>query len=464
MKEKATVHFAGIPLLYWAGSIALVLFSLFSLHTGWLNSFFWAAEHASVKGIDFYCGPKAFLNLKEGRSMYDTWGGSPWYNGGSMTWYLSHPAFAVWITSWYSWFSPETSWWLWNITQMLTLLFGGFLMGLSLPPGRSRGIVLLMSSFSFPAWWMLYVGNWHAPVVLSLALLFAGILMCIQGKERGGKLLFALGLMVSLFSKPVVVLTIPLFLIAENLRRSTLFVLGIYSMVSVIMLLVPLFNPQAIGIHKTLWLISHPEFIRENLNIYKNNFRLNEYMLDNSIHWTNLIAQSSHYLNHIEIFSLSVFVNTITGKMISPAVFKIPVWICFGLTLLYPMVGTDRKQLYVLLLTAAFSLTFFMSYNTVWEYQYASVIPVSVLLWILIFKTKGLLRSLIICSWIILLPVYGPSLYFTLSGPDYFSAQAFESIRLLRVLPVSISFVLLIAVLILLLMQPKNKPTAEWVS
>jgi hypothetical protein len=462
MKSTKPSHFAGIPLLYWAGSFILILFSLFSLHTGWLNSFFWAAEHASVKGIDFYCGPKAFLNLKEGRSMYDTWGGIPWYSGGSTTWYLSHPAFAVWFTSWYSWFAPETSWWLWNITQMLILPFGGLMMGLTLPPGRSRGMVLLMSSFSFPAWWMLYVGNWHAPVVLSLALLFSGMLMCLQGKERGGKLLFALGLMASLFSKPVVVLMIPLFLIAEKFRRSTIYVLVIYAMVSALMLQIPLFNPQSIGIERTLWLISHPDFIRENLNIYKNNFQLNSYMLDNSIHWTNLIAQSSHYLNHIEIFSLSVFVNTISGKLLSPAIYKIPVWICLALSLLYPLLSVNGRPLYLMLLTAAFSLTFFLSYNTVWEYQYASVIPVSVLLWILAFRTNGLMRVLIICSWIALLPIYGPSLYFILSGPDYFSQDSLSTIRLLRVLPVGLAFVMLIGALIL--MQVRNKSVSEWVS
>ena len=83
--------------------ISTLLIMLGSLHFGWLNMFFFDAEHAHVQGIDFFAVPKSFLNLLEGRSVFDTWGGTAY--GPYSTWYLAHPAFSVFVASWFSFFS-----------------------------------------------------------------------------------------------------------------------------------------------------------------------------------------------------------------------------------------------------------------------------------------------------------------------------------------------------------------------
>src|SRR6478672_249327 len=87
--------------------VAVVLFMLGALKFGWLNMFFFDTEHADVQGIDYFSLPKAYLNLLEKRSAYDTWGGQLF--GTHSTWYLSHPAFAVFIGFWFSFFSPWVS-------------------------------------------------------------------------------------------------------------------------------------------------------------------------------------------------------------------------------------------------------------------------------------------------------------------------------------------------------------------
>ena len=93
-----------------------VLIMLLSLHYGILNMFFFGAEHANVQGIDYFAVPKSFLNLVEQRSIYDTWGGSAY--GPYATWYLAHPAFSIFVASWFSFFSPWTSYWLFSIFSL----------------------------------------------------------------------------------------------------------------------------------------------------------------------------------------------------------------------------------------------------------------------------------------------------------------------------------------------------------
>ena len=99
---------------YFIGTSLLI--TLLSLHFGWLNMFFFGAEHANVQGIDYFAVPKSFLNLLENRSVFDTWGGTAY--GPYSTWYLAHPAFSVFVASWFSFFSPWTSYWVFCIFSL----------------------------------------------------------------------------------------------------------------------------------------------------------------------------------------------------------------------------------------------------------------------------------------------------------------------------------------------------------
>lgn len=415
---------------------------LCSLHFGWLNVFFFGAEHAQVQGIDYFALPKTFLNLLEKRSMYDTWGGAAY--GPYATWYLAHPAFAVFVMSWFSFFSPWTGYWLFVVFSFMLFTASAYVVSRIARSDKNKLLPYVFMLCAFPTYWTLFVGNMHAPLVLAITLIFVSIFQMTYSQDsNAGKMLLA-GLLISFFTKPIVLLMLPVLLLVKETRKITFAALFIYIVISLVFVLVPLFNPQSIGwsrIYSTAFDIG---FIKEHLNIYQNNFVLNEYMKDNSIHWFNLIAQSDYKLMHIDVFSLPVFIDTFVGHETAPFIYKIPVYICLLLSFLIPFVQDRKLRMEsLLLLLFAISLTFFITYNTVWEYQYSSVLPLVALFPLL--KEKNVFYSRFLNAMLVIgLIVCLPSFYFLFRSGDFQSAGALTVIRLTRVLPVSGLFLMVV--------------------
>lgn len=425
----------------------IVLLLLVALYGNWLHPFFFGAEHAQVQGIDFFAVPKSFLNMLDGRSAFDTWGG-PAY-GPYATWYLAHPAFSVVIASWFSFFQPWTAYWLFVLFSILIMAWGATVLSKLTDDIQLQRTTYILLLLGFPSYWVYYTGNMHAPLVLALCLLFAGVFQLTyeQDGKRGRQMLLA-GLLISLFSKPIVLLMLPLLLLLPETRKTTFFSLLIYGVVSVLFIIIPTLNPQSIGVHRILELLGNPDYVKEHLNIFKNNFVLNREMKDNSIHWLNLIAQSDYKLMHIDVFSLPVFMDTLLGKVTPAAVYKLPIYLCLLLSLIVPFIGDRRLRLESsLLLLMSISLTFFLSYNTVWEYQYSSALPLVALFPILRKKEVFYARYLKAFSWIGWC-LFLPSAYFFFRHGDYNSASALSIIRLDRVLPCLLLFVGMIWILI----------------
>jgi hypothetical protein len=422
---------------------SIVLFMLLSLHFGWLDVFFFGAEHAKVQGIDYFAVPKSFLNLLEGRSAFDTWGGQQY--GPYSTWYLAHPAFSVFVASWFSFFTPWLSYLLFILFSLLIMVYTAHFISKHTNSQFQKTAIYFVLLCAFPTYWMLYVGNMHAPLVLALAMILIGILNLTYGpnSKEANRILLA-GLLISFFTKPIVLLMLPVLLMVKETRRTTIKSLLMYSFVSMLFLIVPILNPQSIGWNKMLDVMFDFDFIKANMNIFKNNFVLNEYMKDNSIHWLNLIAQSEYKLMHIDVFSLPVFVDTIMGAEVSARLFKLPIYMSLLLSFCIPFIKDVKLKLEsLLLLIIAISLTFFLSYNTVWEYQFASVLPVICVLIVLksrnVFYAK-MLNGMIFISLIICLP----SLYFVVRGGDFQTASSLTLIRITRVVPVVLLFLLVV--------------------
>jgi hypothetical protein len=421
---------------------AFILLMLGSLAWGWLDPFFFGADKADVQGIDFFAVPKSYLNLLEKRSAFDTWGGEPY--GPHSTWYLAHPAFSVFVASWFSFFKPWTAYILFTIFSLLLILLSARFVAELSDIQLNKRLAYFFMICSFPLYWMLFVGNMHAPLVLSLTLIFGAFVLFRDGDEKKGSRMLLAGLLISFFSKPIVLLMLPLFLLLRESRKTTIIALLIYSGVSFLFLVVPALNPEGIGLSNTADLLNNPAYVKETMNIFKNNYQLNANMLDNSIHWLNLVAQSDHKLMHIDVFSLPVFVDTLREVASKPFYFKIPVLICLGLSLLVPFIREKKLQLEAaLLLCMATSLTFFLSYNTVWEYQYASVLPILALLPIL--KEKKVFYSPLIKTMVVVVFIVSlPTAYFLVSEADLFSSINLTLIRCSRVLPVLLVFLLMI--------------------
>ena len=425
-------------------TIIIVGFMLLSLKLGWLNIFFYGAEiNPSVQGIDYFAVPKSFLNLLEGRSIFDTWGGASY--GPHSTWYLAHPAFSLFIASWFSFFSPWLSYWLFVLFSVGILTYCGYLISKTTTNKLKKSSSYFFLLCAFPVYWMLFVGNMHAPLVLALTLILISVFELSYSEDAkdikiANNKLFA-GILISLFTKPIVLLMLPLLLLTKETRKTIIKSLIVYVIVSLLFILLPILNPQGVGLDKLMNVVFDFDFIKDKMNIYKNQFVLNEYMKDNSIHWLNIIAQSEYKFMHIDVFSLPVFIDTI--KVLSPGIYKIPIYICLLLSICVIFIEDKILRLEsTLLLIMAISLSFFLSYNTVWEYQFTSVLPIIALLPIL--KDKGVFYkkyiSLLIAAGVFL---YLPSLYFLFRGGN-FDNTALTFIRLDRIIPVLILFLIMI--------------------
>ena len=426
--------------------IAIVAFILLSLHFGWLNMFFYGAEiKPNVQGIDYFAVPKSFLNLLDGRSIFDSWGGTPY--GPHSTWYLAHPAFSLFVASWFSFFSPWTSYWLFVLFSITIIVYCGYLISTTTNNEFKKISSYLLLLCAFPTYWMLFVGNMHAPLVLALTLILLSIFELTYSESekdiKNANIKLLAGLLISFFSKPIVLMMLPLLLLTKETRKTTIKSLIIYVVVSALFILIPQLNPEGVGFSKLMSVAFDFDFIKENMNIYKNHFVLNEYMKDNSIHWLNLIAQSDYKLMHIDVFSLPVFIETIVGKATASGIYKIPIYISLILSVGVVFIKDKKIRLEsTLLLVMAISLSFFLSYNTVWEYQFTSVLPIVALLPILKEKNVFYKKSIPIMFYLGLF-INLPSLYFLFRGGD-FSGNAITYIRLDRIIPVLIIFVIMI--------------------
>ncbi len=316
-----------------------------------------------------------------------------------------------------------------------------------------KRLIWLLFLGAFPTYWILYTGNPQALLVLALAMTFSGVYRLAHpqtggpAQERAGYLLLC-GLLLSLLTKPVVLLMLPLLLLLPQTRKAALRALAVYVLVSLIFEFVPVLNPAGVGLSRVAWLAIHPGFVRETMNIYIDNFHLTPDMKDNSIHWFNLIAQSGYRMHHIDIFSLSEFLDTLFDLRTPGWLYWLPMLIALTLTIAVARMNDTALRLQAaLLLLMATSLTFFLAYPTVWEYQYTSVLPVAAILLLMRAsaapKAPRLRRTTF--TWMLALSacIWLPSLYFLLEGHTI-DATTLTLIRLDRVIPVTLLFVLLI--------------------
>lgn len=425
-------------------TVGFVLIMLLSLHFGWLNPFFFDAEHANVQGVDYFSAPKSYLNLLEKRSMFDTWGGTRY--GEYSTWYLAHPAFGVFVGSWFSFFSPWTSYWLFVLFSLVLMTLSAWFIAQATSDIFKKRLSYFVLLCAFPTYWLFFVGNIHAPLVLGLTLIMLGIMdITYEEQPDSGNNKVLVGLLISFFTKPIVLLMLPLLIFTKETRKTTFISLLIYGVVSFIFIVVPILNPEAVGFAKLFSL--DMDFVKQHMNIYKNNYVLNEYMKDNSVHWLNLIAQSDHKLMHIDVFSLPVFMDTLMRRETPASIYKLPIY--FTLLLSFVVVFIEDRRIRLestLLLFMAISLTFFLSYNTVWEYQFTSALPLVALLPILREK-KVFYRKYIPLLFVIGLCFCLPSLY-VLVRKSNFTASDMTIIRLTRVLPALLLFLVMAVLLI----------------
>ncbi len=427
-----------VRILPWVTGVWVFL-QLISLRLGLLNIFFFDTAHANVQGIDFYSLPKAWLNLAAGRSLYGTFDQPPY--GPHFTWYLAHPLLAV-VLGWpLSRLDPADSYGVFTLLSLAAMAASSWWLARESDDPLIRRLIWLLFLGAFPTYLTLWVGNVQSLTVLGLSLLFVGMWRTARYQAHARWFVRA-GLLLSLFSKPVVLLMLPLLLLMKETRRAAFDAVAVYVPVSLLFLVVPTLNPERISLGRTFWLSWHPGFVRAHMDIYANGLRLTPDMRDNSVHWFNLVAQSGFRLQHVDVYSLPVFCDGVLGQPTPGWIYILPTLVVLGLS-----VGVGRMRDAVarreaaLLLVLAASLDFFLTYPTVWEYQYTAVLPVAAVLLMLRHSlVLGRLWSwclgLAACSWL-------PSLY-CLSRSAAPNAGVLAMVRLDRVVPVTLLFTLLL--------------------
>ena len=435
MKSRMTLLSNYLPWII----VSWVFCMLISLQSGWLNSFFWAAQHATVQGIDYFALPKSFLNLLESRSLYDSWNGVPF--GPYATWYLAHPLFTFLVMPWFAFFPPWTSYALFVLFSLGIMIYCGALFARHAARSEEKSLYYGFFLLAFPLYWMFYVGNMHAPLVLSITLIVLAIyeMAYTQAEMKSAERKLLLGLLLSFFTKPIVILLVPMFLIVKETRKTMLIALAIYVIASILILSVPMLNPEGVTWAKRLSVMIDFDYIKDTMNIYKNHFVLTEYMKDNGNHWFNLIAQSGYRFNHIENFSFPVFLDALLNKPLPGRVYLMPLLFPIICSLFCFFIQERAARLALLLLLVMMSsVSFFLSYNTVWEYQYTSLLPIVALVYCLkdqgLFTKKQTRLLLAIGSFF-----YLPSFYFLLDKSNI-DASFISMVRVSREMPTVIFY------------------------
>jgi len=432
--------------IVWVATAAWVAVLLASLRYGLLDRFFFDSSHAHVQGIDFFPEVRAFLSVLHGHSAYDTFSVN---YGPYATWFLYHPLLALALGPELFWMQPWTAYAAWIVISFMLMAVSAWLvMQLSSDPLR-RALVALAMLGAFPVYSMLYVGNVQALTVLAVTLVLVGLarMAGLEGAQkdyaavmRRCQGMLMAGLLLSFFSKPVVLLMLPLLWMMPETRRTAWKAIAIYAAVSLAFVAVPLLNPDGMDWSERISLAAHPAIVQQTMNIYTNGFKVTPPMKDNAVHWFSMVALADYRLMHIDVFSLSVFLDSWLHMHTPEALYRLPAILILEFSAMVALLRGRRARLQAALhLTMAASLAYLVMYSLVWEYHYTALLPVLGMLlvrkrWNAAEKTMLALGALV-CL---------PSLYFLVSqqNPALLSVQ--NVIRLDRVVPATAIFCILL--------------------
>ena len=220
----------------WGIAFVWLAVQLLSLRTGWLHLFFFDTDVGKVQGIDFFPLPRAFDGLAHDRSAFDTFHSS---YGPYATWFLYHPAIAFLFAP-FLLLSPWVGYGVWTACSAGLMAVSAWLLGRQGADPLRRAWVGLLLLGSFPGFLMFYGGNVQALLVLAVVLVLVAVdRMRTQGTSTVAQRLLLAGLLLSLLTKPLVLVMLPLLLLMPETRRTAVRAIMVYVLVSAVFLLVP---------------------------------------------------------------------------------------------------------------------------------------------------------------------------------------------------------------------------------
>ena len=202
-------------ILFAVAAVAWTAVMMASLEWQFLDRFVVGSWHGKT-GIDFFQIPRGYSNLLMGNSIFLTDIND---YGPFATMYLNHPCLAVAIGPWTVPLAPRTAFWAFVVVSLGLLLLSAWLMASAFKTPGYRGFAYFAMLCSLPTYLMLWNAQVHVLLVVAMALILSGLMRLAdepRWEKRYGRWI-QLGLLISLLSKPVVVLMLPvLFLLPET--------------------------------------------------------------------------------------------------------------------------------------------------------------------------------------------------------------------------------------------------------
>ena len=373
-------------------------------------------------GFDFFQIPRGYNNLLIGNSIFLTDAGT---YGPYASSYLNHPFVAVAVGPWTAPLAPWTAFWLFVVVSLGLLLLSAWLLASAFPAPAYRGFAYFAMFCSLPTYLMLLVAQAHVLLVVAVALILSGLMRLAEEPqlERRYCRWIQLGLVISLLSKPVVVLMLPVLFLLPETRRKLLFPVAVYAVVSLLFLLVGRLNPG--GYNGTHW-----------LNIVSVTSSPTK-PVDGSV-----LPRETNLLRDPRFYSLPIFLGRILGGSVPALFLRLPLVAPFVMSLsLLVLAGRERRLRAAIVTVLLCILSHFLCYYPVLEYHYTTLLPMlPVLLWLWRRESVPWFRRLLMASFVVSLLVFVPTPFFlSPNQPD-----RFQTISLLqRVVPVAVAFLCL---------------------
>ena len=422
----------------WSLTVTWIALLLCSLTTGWLNRFFYDTDRLPAPGIDFFSVERGWFSLLAGRSEYDTFRTT---YGPYATWLNYHPLLAVVIGPLLTLFTPFVAYAVWTGLSALLMALSAWVIARKAGSLHQAGAMLLLLG-AFPTFILLQSGNVQAVLILSSALIFAALQRIAEEPSRtSDQTLLLAGLLLSLFSKPIVLAMLPLLLMLRETRRTAANATCIYLAVSLLSLVLPAWNPEPLTWHDRWMWISHPKFIASTMNVYTNHFIVTAPMRDNAVHWFAMIGITDFRFLHIDIYSLSALLDGWLGFATPSVLYRVPILLVLEVSALVALVQDRQTRIEAaLMVVMAASLLLILSYGVVWEYHYTLLLPVAAAC--LVQKSR---HRMVQCIPVLGVFTWLPSLYVVFRSYDLQRISVQNILRAERVLPVLAAFLLLLA-------------------
>lgn len=418
-------------MLRWLAVVGAVAMTL-SLFVGFFDPFLLTTQYGEI-GIDYFSVPRSWINLLHGENIFATevCDYAPY-----ATWYPYHPILSVVVGSWTSLLSPTASYLSFVCFSLGILWLSAWIVSRRIGDENAKALAFVALFVAPPTYLLLWNGQMHVFTVLAAACLLAGLVDATSAdpkRSSRGAVLAAAGLLISLLSKPLFVILLPLLVLLKETRRAAATALVLYVGVSLAFLFIPALNP-----HGSI-LPSNPHG-------------------DNWVHWTNIWNNSGSgsfwaapnvyrvlpEAQFVEWFSLSSVCHYFFPGRFPAFSYHLPLVAVLVFSILTAKVRDVGRRTTLAAVTAILGIqAYYLGYPIVWEYHYTTLLPtIPVLWWLYRAEKTSSGRCAAACAFWASACFLLPTLYFLFPN-DFASHQTLG--KLLRVGPLVLAFLSLIA-------------------